>query len=94
MRGSISARGLDAAVASLQVLGGDLSNKALADALNHTANQANSALLDELDEVLDNPTSFTRNADIAPPDCGPGCVAGAGLPQQGQHRAHPEAQLR
>lgn len=62
MRGSISAKDLDDAVASLQVLGGDLPNKALADALNHTANQANRALVDEIDEVFDHPTSFTRNA--------------------------------
>lgn len=62
MRGSISAKDLDDAVASLQVLGGDLPNKVLADALNHTANQANLALIDEIDDVFDNPTPFTRNA--------------------------------
>lgn len=62
MRGSINAKDLDDAVASLRVLGGDLPNKALADALNHTANQANRALVDEIDEVFDHPTSFTRNA--------------------------------
>lgn len=62
MRGSISAKDLDDAVASLQVLGGDLPNKVLADALNHTANQANQALVSEIDDVFDRPTSFTRNA--------------------------------
>lgn len=62
MRGSISAKDLDDAVASLQVLGGDLPNKVLADALNHTANQANQALVSEIEDVFDRPTSFTRNA--------------------------------
>lgn len=62
MRGSISAKDLDDAVASLHVLGGDLPNKVLADALNHTANQANQALVSEIDDVFDRPTSFTRNA--------------------------------
>ncbi|WP_430318171.1 hypothetical protein [Pseudomonas nitroreducens] len=62
MRGSISAKDLDDAVVSLQVLGGDLPNKVLADALNHTANQANQALVSEIDDVFDRPTSFTRNA--------------------------------
>ena len=62
MRGSITAKDLDDAVASLQVLGGDLPNRVLADALNHTANQANQALVSEIDDVFDRPTSFTRNA--------------------------------
>ncbi|WAB92492.1 hypothetical protein OSS47_00490 [Pseudomonas citronellolis] len=62
MRGSISAADLDDAVASLAALGGDLPSKALADALNHTANQANQALVAEIDDVFDRPTSFTRNA--------------------------------
>ncbi|WP_225024391.1 hypothetical protein [Pseudomonas aeruginosa] len=62
MRGSISARDLDGAVASLRVLCGDLPNKVLADALNHTANQANQALVGEIDQVFDRPTPFTRNA--------------------------------
>ncbi len=53
MRGSISARDLDDAVASLRGLGGDLPNKVLADALNHTANQANQALVGEIDQVFD-----------------------------------------
>ncbi|HHM7962318.1 TPA: hypothetical protein ACRNPC_005379, partial [Pseudomonas aeruginosa] len=62
MRGSISARDLDDAVASLRILCGDLPNKVLADALNHTANQANQALVGEIDQVFDRPTPFTRNA--------------------------------
>ncbi|WP_275629062.1 hypothetical protein [Pseudomonas sp. 273] len=62
MRGSISAADLDDAVASLAALGGDLPSKALAHALNHTANQANQALVAEIDDVFDRPTSFTRNA--------------------------------
>lgn len=62
MRGSISAADLDDAVASLASLGGDLPNRVLADALNHTANQANQALRSEIDDVFDQPTPFTRNA--------------------------------
>lgn len=62
MRGSISAVDLEDAVASLASLGGDLPNRVLADALNHTANQANRALRSEIDDVFDRPTSFTRNA--------------------------------
>ncbi|OHS09297.1 hypothetical protein HMPREF3289_01115 [Pseudomonas sp. HMSC75E02] len=62
MRGSISAQDLDDAVASLASLGGDLPNRVLADALNHTANQANQALRSEIDDVFDQPTPFTRNA--------------------------------
>ncbi|MDF5927928.1 hypothetical protein P4105_01315 [Pseudomonas aeruginosa] len=62
MRGSISARDLDDAVRSLQQLGGDLPAAVLADALNHTANQANQALVGEIDQVFDRPTPFTRNA--------------------------------
>lgn len=62
MRGGISAQDLDDAVASLAALGGDLPSKALADALNHTANQARQALVETIDDVFDRPTSFTRNA--------------------------------
>jgi hypothetical protein len=62
MRGSINAQDLDDAVASLASLGGDLPNRVLADALNHTANQANQALRSEIDDVFDQPTPFTRNA--------------------------------
>ncbi|GLU38872.1 hypothetical protein [Pseudomonas sp. NBRC 100443] len=62
MRGSIRAQDLDDAVASLASLGGDLPNRVLADALNHTANQANQALRSEIDDVFDQPTPFTRNA--------------------------------
>lgn len=62
MRGAITARDLDDAVRSLQQLGGDLPAAVLADALNHTANQANQALVGEIDQVFDRPTPFTRNA--------------------------------
>ncbi|MBV5843725.1 hypothetical protein KUT55_32250, partial [Pseudomonas aeruginosa] len=53
---------MDDAVRSLQQLGGDLPAAVLADALNHTANQANQALVGEIDQVFDRPTPFTRNA--------------------------------
>ncbi|MDF5937628.1 hypothetical protein P4234_01470 [Pseudomonas aeruginosa] len=46
----------------MQQLGGDLPAAVLADALNHTANQANQALVGEIDQVFDRPTPFTRNA--------------------------------
>jgi len=62
MRGSISADGLDDAVASLMGLAGDLPNAVLADALNHTANQAEPALVEGMDDSFDRPTPFTRNA--------------------------------
>ncbi|SDH49284.1 hypothetical protein [Pseudomonas panipatensis] len=62
MKGSISAADLDDAVATLAGLGGDLPNRVLADAMNHTANQANQALLSEIDAVFDQPTPFTQNA--------------------------------
>lgn len=62
MRGSITATDLDDAVASLAGLGGDLPSRVLADALNHTANQAEGALVDAQNDVFDRPTPFTLNA--------------------------------
>ncbi|NPX86137.1 hypothetical protein DZ976_027195, partial [Pseudomonas aeruginosa] len=61
MRG-LSIDGLDDAMISLRMLEGELPSRALADALNHTANQANQALVGEIDQVFDRPTPFTRNA--------------------------------
>ena len=62
MRGSIKANHLDSAIAALQSLSGDLPAWALADALNHTANQAGIALRAEMGTVFDSPTPFTLNA--------------------------------
>lgn len=62
MKGSIHARDLDDALASLQALGPGLAARALADALNHTANQARQALRVEMESVLDRPTPWTLNA--------------------------------
>lgn len=61
MRG-LSIDGLDDVMISLRMLEGELPSRALADALNHTANQANQALVGEIDQVFDRPTPFTRNA--------------------------------
>ncbi|WP_010490757.1 hypothetical protein [Pseudomonas sp. S9] len=62
MRSTISANGLDEALASLSSLGEGLAARALADALNHTANQARLALRAEMADVFDRPTPFTLNA--------------------------------
>lgn len=62
MKSSIRADDLDDAVASLRRLGEGLANRALADALNHTANQARQALRAEMSSVFDRPTPFTLNA--------------------------------
>ena len=62
MNGSITANGLDDALASLQQLGSGLANRALADALNHTANQARQALQVEMSSVFDRPTPWTLNS--------------------------------
>ncbi|MDH0894234.1 MULTISPECIES: hypothetical protein [unclassified Pseudomonas] len=59
MRGSIDARDLDDALGGLQVLGSGLAELALADALNHTANQGNLALSAAMSEVFDRPTPWT-----------------------------------
>jgi len=59
---SIERSGLDEAFAALDRLAGDLPQRALADALNHTANQARIALRAEMESVFDRPTPFTLNA--------------------------------
>lgn len=59
---SIGRSGLDEAFAALDRLAGDLPRRALADALNHTANQARIALRAEMESVFDRPTPFTLNA--------------------------------
>ena len=62
MKGSITAGGLDDALAALNRLSGDLPGRALADALNHTANQARQALRVEMASVFDRPTPWTLNS--------------------------------
>ena len=62
MRASITANDLDDALASVQRLGADLAGRALADALNHTANQARQALRVEMASVFDRPTPWALNA--------------------------------
>ncbi|MDG9928268.1 MULTISPECIES: hypothetical protein [unclassified Pseudomonas] len=59
MRGTISAADLDDAAAGLQVLGSGLAEAALADALNHTANQGGQALTQAMTDVFDRPTPWT-----------------------------------
>lgn len=62
MFGTIHARDLDDALAGLQILGAGLAETALADALNHTANQAKQALRAEMSNVFDRPTPWTLNS--------------------------------
>lgn len=62
MRGRISADGLDDALSALNRLSGDLPGRALADALNHTANQAQQVLREEMNSVFDNPTPWVLNS--------------------------------
>jgi len=62
VKASITEGGLDSAVSALGQLAGDLPARALADALNHTANQARPALQVEMASVFDSPTPFTLNA--------------------------------
>ncbi|MFN9528568.1 MAG: hypothetical protein ACK561_17950 [Pseudomonadaceae bacterium] len=59
---SITANDLDDAMASLQALGPELANRALADALNHTANQARQALRVEMEDVFTSPTPWVLNS--------------------------------
>lgn len=54
--------GLSEAIAAMENLAGDKPAAALADALNHTANQARIALRAEISSVFDRPTPFTLNA--------------------------------
>lgn len=54
--------GLSEAIAAMENLAGDKPAAALADALNHTANQARIALRAEINSVFDRPTPFTLNA--------------------------------
>lgn len=54
--------GLSEAIAAMENLAGDKPASALADALNHTANQARIALRAEISSVFDRPTPFTLNA--------------------------------
>lgn len=58
----VSRSGLDEAFAALERLQGDLPRKALADALNHTANTARINLRAEMQSVFDRPTPFTLNS--------------------------------
>lgn len=62
MKASVKASGFAESLAAVQALTGDLPGRALADALNHTANQAGQALTVEMSNVLDRPTPFTLNA--------------------------------
>ncbi|WP_165496976.1 hypothetical protein [Phytopseudomonas dryadis] len=62
MRGSIHARDLDDAVASLQQLSPALANRTLADALNHTANQTKPPLRAEMEDVFTDPTPWVLNS--------------------------------
>jgi len=58
----VSRSGLDEAFAALERLQGNLPQKALADALNHTANTARINLRAEMLSVFDRPTPFTLNS--------------------------------
>jgi hypothetical protein len=62
MRASIHARDLDDALAALARLGDGLAGRALADALNHTANQARLELRSEMQSVFDRPTPWALNS--------------------------------
>jgi len=63
VKGSINARDLDDALAALQKLGAGLAPRALADALNHTANQARIALRAEMEDVFNpRPTPWVLNS--------------------------------
>lgn len=62
MRGRINANDLDDALASLRQLTPALAKRALADALNHTANQARKALVAEMEDVFDKPTRWVLNS--------------------------------
>jgi hypothetical protein len=62
MKARISASGLDDSLAALAKLGAGLAPRALADALNHQANQAAQALRGALPDAFDRPTPWTLNS--------------------------------
>ncbi|WP_341870009.1 hypothetical protein [Ectopseudomonas khazarica] len=62
MRGRITASDLDDALDALKQLEPKLANAALADALNHTLNQAEPLVRAEMRDVFDRPTPFTLNS--------------------------------
>lgn len=62
MKGSINANDLDDALAAIKRLGSPLGERALADALNHTANQARIALRADMQSVFDRPTPWALNS--------------------------------
>ncbi|MCM2317891.1 MAG: hypothetical protein NDI93_01010 [Pseudomonas sp.] len=62
MKGSIRISGLEDALKDVQRLAGDLPGRAIADALNHTANQVRQALQADMASVFARPTPFTVNA--------------------------------
>lgn len=62
VRGSIDARDLDDALAAVRRLGDPLASLALADALNHTANQARIALRVDMEDVFKSPTPWVLNS--------------------------------
>lgn len=62
MIGRINASDLDDALDAVHRLGEPLGKIALADALNHTANQARARLRAEMSDVFDRPTPWTLNS--------------------------------
>jgi len=62
VKASVTSAGFEEATAVLRQLGGDLPGRALADALNHTANQGTQALVVAMTDVFADPTPFTLNA--------------------------------
>lgn len=62
MKGSITASGLDDALAALAQLGDGLAPRALADALNHTANQARQALQVDMASVFTSPSPWVMDS--------------------------------
>ncbi len=59
---SIKVSGLEDAIKAIKSLSGNLPKRAIADALNHTANQVRLALQSEMHSVFIKPTPFTINA--------------------------------
>jgi hypothetical protein len=62
MRGTINALNQEDAVAELQALGSDVAGEVLADALNHTGNQARQLLRAGMDQAFDRPSSWVKNS--------------------------------